>query len=164
VCRLWYCRLDSPVRPTAHGVCLLHYGIIMPIYRILADVVVAIHLALVVFIVIGMAAILLGIALKWRWVRNFWFRIVHLAMIATVVEKTILGVKCPLTVWEDQLRERAGETVEEGTFIGRMLHEILFWQVSPDTMTIVYYLFGLAILLVFIFAPPRWPWKRDSCN
>jgi hypothetical protein len=133
----------------------------MPIYRILADVVVAIHLALVGFIVIGLAAILLGIALKWRWVRNFWFRIIHLTMIATVVEKAILGIKCTLTEWEDQLREMAGETVEEGTFIGRMLHDILFWQVTPGMMrvlTIAYYLFGLAILLVFIFAPPRWPW------
>ncbi|MGA2796432.1 MAG: DUF2784 domain-containing protein [Thermoguttaceae bacterium] len=137
----------------------------MPIYRFLADVVVAIHLALVGFIVIGLAAILLGIACNWRWVRNFWFRIVHLAMIATVVEKTILGVKCLLTQWEDRLREMAGETVEEGTFIGRMLHEILFWQVSPDMMRVLrlaYYLFGLAILLVFIFAPPRWPWKQDN--
>ncbi len=81
-----------------------------------------------------MAAILLGIVLKWRWVRNFWFRIIHLAMIATVVEKTILGVKCPLTEWEDQLREMAGETVEEGTFIGRMLHGILFWDVPPGLL------------------------------
>jgi hypothetical protein len=134
----------------------------MLLYRILADVVVAIHLALVGFIVIGMAAILLGIALKWRWVRNFWFRIIHLAMIATVVEKTIMGVKCLLTVWENQLREMAGETVEEGTFIGRMLHGILFWDVSPDMLRIVYCLSGLAILLIFIFAPPHWPWKRDT--
>jgi len=141
---------------------LLHYGIIMLLYRILADAVVAIHLALVGFIAIGMAAILLGIALKWRWVRNFWFRIIHLAMIATVVEKTILGVSCPLSVWEDRLREKAGETVEEGTFIGRMLHGILFWDVSPGMLRIVYYLSGLAVLLVLIFAPPRWPWKRDG--
>jgi hypothetical protein len=83
-------------------------------------------------------------------------------MIATVVEKTVLGVKCLLTVWENQLREKAGETVEEGTFIGRMLHEILFWQVSPEILRIVYYLSGLAVLLIFIFAPPRWPWKRDA--
>jgi hypothetical protein len=119
---------------------------------------------LVGFIAIGMAAILLGIAFKWRWVRNFWFRIVHLAMIATVVEKTILGVSCPLTTWEDRLREKAGETIQEGTFIGRMLHNILFWQVSADTMSVVYLLFGLSVLLVFIFAPPRWPWKRIGCK
>ncbi len=135
----------------------------MPIYRILADVVVAIHLALVGFIVIGMAAILLGIVLKWRWVRNFWFRIIHLAMIATVVEKTILGVSCPLTDWEDQLRERAGETVRGGDiYRPDAARDLVLGCIAVDTMTIVYYLFGLAILLVFIFAPPRWPWKRDG--
>ena len=134
----------------------------MLIYRILADMVVAIHLILVGFIVIGMAAILLRIACKWRWVRNFWFRIIHLAMIATVVEKTVFGVKCLLTACENQLRERAGETVQEGTFIGRLLHGILFWDVSPVMLRIVYYLSGLAVLLIFIFAPPRWPWKRDG--
>jgi Protein of Unknown function (DUF2784) len=134
----------------------------MSIYSILADVVVAIHLALIAFIVIGMAAILLGIACKWRWVRNFWFRIIHLAMIATVVEKTILGVSCPLTDWEDQFREKAGEAVQGGTFIGRILHRMLFWQVSPEVLTIAYYLFGLAVLLIFIFAPPRRPWKQNG--
>jgi hypothetical protein len=133
----------------------------MLVYRLLADVVVAIHLALVGFIVIGMAAILLGIVCKWRWVRNFWFRIIHLAMIAIVVEKAILSVNCPLTDWENQLRERAGETVQEGTFIGRMLHGVLFWHVSSGMLTIVYYLFGLAVLLVFFLAPPRWPWKTQ---
>jgi hypothetical protein len=48
-----------------------------------------------------------------------------------------------------------------------MLHEILFWRVSPDMMRVLataYYLFGLAVLLVFIFASPRWPWKRDHCK
>jgi hypothetical protein len=133
----------------------------MLIYRMLADVVVTIHLALVGFIVMGMAAILLGIVLKWRWVRNFWFRTIHLAMIAVVVEKAILSVSCPLTDWENQLREMAGETVREGTFIGRMLHGVLFWDVSSGTLTIVYYLFGLAVLVVFFFAPPRWPWKKE---
>ncbi len=136
----------------------------MLMYRIFADIVVAVHLALVGFIVIAMAAIVLGIVLKWRWVRNFYFRTVHLAMIAIVVEKTILGVSCPLTDWEDQLRERAGETVLEGTFIGRLLHGILFWNVPQSTLAIFYYLFGLAVLLAFIFAPPRWPWKRTGPN
>jgi hypothetical protein len=82
-------------------------------------------------------------------------------MIAVVVEIAILSVSCPLTDWENQLREMAGETVREGTFIGRMLHGVLFWDVSSGTLTIVYYLFGLAVLVVFFFAPPRWPWKKE---
>jgi hypothetical protein len=132
----------------------------MNLYRILADSVVAVHLALVGFIVLGMVAILLGIVLKWRWVRNFWFRIIHLTMIATVVEKAIFGVSCTLTKWEDQLRDMAGETVRQGTFIGRMLHRLLFWQASPLVLEIAYYVFGMAVLLVFIFAPPTWPGRK----
>ena len=46
----------------------------MTVYRFLADAVLAVHFAYVAFVVLGMAAILLGIALGWRWVRNFWFR------------------------------------------------------------------------------------------
>jgi hypothetical protein len=129
----------------------------MLLYRILADFVVVFHLAFAGFIVLGMAAILLGIALKWQWVRNFWFRLIHLLAIAIVVEEALLGVICPLTDWEDQLREKAGDTVREGTFIGRLIQDFLFWDVPPNTLTIVYYLFGLAVLLTFFFAPPRWP-------
>ena len=55
-----------------------------------------------------MAAILAGIALRWAWVRNFWFRTIHLAMIAVVVAESLCGIVCPLTDWEDRLREAGG--------------------------------------------------------
>jgi hypothetical protein len=155
VCR-WLDKRTSISTKTAHGVCLL----LMSMYRLLADAVVAIHLALVGFIVIGMAAIVLGIALRRHWARNFYFRAIHLVMIAIVVEKAILGASCPLTDWEDQLREKAGETVAQGTFIGRLLHNILFWHVPQSTLNVVYCVFGLAVLLTFVLAPPRWPWRR----
>jgi len=93
---------------------------------------------------------------------EFWFRLIHLLMIVMVVEENLFGVLCPLTDWEDRLRLRAGETIQEGTFVGRLLHNLLFWDVSPGTLAIVYYLFGLAVLLIFLFAPPRWPWKKDG--
>ena len=137
----------------------------MLLYRILADLMVAIHLAFAGFLVLGMAAILLGIVLKWQWVRNFWFRATHLLLIATVVVETLLGFTCPLTDWEDRLREKAGEAVQGGTFIGRMLHKFLFWNIwdeSPRAMTIVYCLLGLAILAAFFYAPPRWPGRKGN--
>jgi hypothetical protein len=134
----------------------------MFIYRILADLVVILHLAFAGFVVLGMAAIMLGIVLKWQWVRNFWFRLIHLLAIAVVVEEELLGVICPLTDWEDNLRQLAGETVQKGTFIGRMVHDFLFWEASPKTFMIIYCLFGLAVLLVFFLAPPRWPRKNLS--
>jgi hypothetical protein len=52
--------------------------------RVMADIVVAVHAAYVAILVIGFAAILIGSAAQWRWVRNFYFRAAHLAMILLV--------------------------------------------------------------------------------
>ena len=69
----------------------------MAFYRFLADAVLVLHFAYVAFVVLGMAAILAGIALGWQWVRNFWFRGVHFLMIAAVAVESLLGILCPLT-------------------------------------------------------------------
>ena len=132
----------------------------MTFYRLLADLVVLLHFAFVALVVGGMAAILAGIALRWRWVRNFWFRIVHFLMIAVVVAESLCDVLCPLTGWENRLLELAGETHDSRSFIGRWIHRLLFVDVSTTTLTICYCVFGLAVLAALIFAPPRWPWKR----
>ncbi len=63
----------------------------------LADAVVIIHAAYVGFVVFGLAAILIGVALEWDWVRGFCFRLSHLVAIALVCLEAILGVMCPLT-------------------------------------------------------------------
>ena len=49
--------------------------------RVLADVIVVLHAAYVSFVVFGLAAILLGIVFRWSWVRNVWFRAIHLIAI-----------------------------------------------------------------------------------
>jgi hypothetical protein len=126
-------------------------------YGILADVIVVLHFAYVAFVVGGMAAILLGIVRRWSWVRNFWFRTIHLLMIAIVVVESLLGIVCPLTHWEDRLREVDGASTESGSFIGRWAHDLLFIDIPPWTMTVCYAVFGLAVLLAFLLAPPRWP-------
>ena len=133
----------------------------MNVYRFLADVVVVLHFGYVAFVVLGLAAILVGIALGWRWVRNFWFRMVHFLMIAVVVAESLCGVLCPLTEWEDRLRALGGEANEPGSFIGRWVGELLFVDASPGVLSACYCAFGLAVLLALIFAPPRWPRKRQ---
>ena len=131
----------------------------MNLYRILADAIVVMHLAYVAFVVLGMAAILVGLAFRQPWARNFWFRTTHFLMIAVVAAESLVGVLCPLTEWEDRLRELGGETAEPGSFVGRWTHAILFVDVSPSVFTVCYCIFGLAVLLTLIFAPPRWPWN-----
>jgi hypothetical protein len=56
----------------------------------LADAVLVVHAALVLFIVGGLFAIWLGAAFNWRWVRGRGFRGVHLAAIGVVALLALL--------------------------------------------------------------------------
>ena len=77
-------------------------------YRALADAVLILHLGVVLFIVGGLVLILAGGRLQWAWVRNFRFRVLHLAAIAYVVVTTWFGIDCGLTVLEQSLRAGLG--------------------------------------------------------
>jgi hypothetical protein len=124
-------------------------------YRLLADLIVAVHAAYVGFVVIGLVLILVGIARGWRWVRNCWFRVAHLVAILIVAVEAIFDIACPLTVWEFRLRAWGGQTVNNGTFIGNLLHELIFYEAPPWAFTTAYVGFALLVALTFVLAPPR---------
>jgi Protein of Unknown function (DUF2784) len=123
--------------------------------RLLADLVVVAHAAYFSFVVLGLVAILAGIAFRWNWVRNPWFRWIHLSMIGIVVAEVFARVPCPLTVWERQLREGAGQVAYAGDFIGYWTHRLLFFRAEPWVINVAHTVFGLAVLAAFILAPPR---------
>jgi hypothetical protein len=125
-------------------------------YGFLADVVVGFHFAYVAFVVGGELMILLGLACHWQWVRNLWFRLTHLLFIGVVAAEAVLGMACPLTVWEDGLRELAGQTVQGESFLGRLLHNMLFIPIPPAWIPVLHIGFGVLVLLTFVLAPPRW--------
>ncbi len=77
----------------------------MPWAKLLADFIVVFHAMYFSFVVFGLVLILLGIAFRWGWVRNFWFRALHLTTIGIVVLEALVGMTCPLTDWEQRLRE-----------------------------------------------------------
>ncbi len=125
-------------------------------YRVLADLTVVAHFAYVMFVILGLLITLIGGALKWKWVRNRWFRGIHLAMILVVVLEAWLGITCPLTTWEKQLRLRAGEETYQGDFIASWVHDALFFQAQPWVFTVCYTVFGVLVLLTLFLVPPRW--------
>lgn len=131
-------------------------------YSILADVIVVIHLAYVSFVVVGQLAILLGAALKWSWIRNLWFRLAHLASIAVVAAEAVLGIVCPLTRWENQLRRLAGETIDGQSFVARWTHAIMFYRWPEHVFTTIYIAFAAAVLLTLWLVPPHWKRNTDS--
>ncbi len=131
-------------------------------YRFLADVVVIAHLAFVAFVILALLCIVIGAWFGWQWVRNLWFRLIHVGMVAVVVIQSILGIACPLTTLEKHLRLRADEAVYPGSFLGHWAHELLFFDAPPWVFTVIYCLFGSLVLVSLFVAPPRWVFSR-SC-
>jgi hypothetical protein len=126
-------------------------------YPILADAVVIIHAAYVAFVVFGLAAILIGAAMNWRWTRSLAFRITHLAAIALVCLESIVGVMCPLTSLENSMRQRAGATRYPDDFVAYWAHRMIFYNFPPWIFTIAYISFAILVAITFIAIPPQKP-------
>jgi polyferredoxin len=126
------------------------------LYRILADVVVVLHAGVVLFVVLGLAAVLVGGLREWGWVRNAWFRTTHLLTILVIVVQAWCGVLCPLTIWEQQLRRAAGQQTYQGAFIANLVHDLLFVEAPAWVLTALYTAFGAVVLVSLLLVPPRW--------
>jgi len=104
--------------------------------RILADLVLLLHLAVVLFVVGGLAAVVLGHRQGWAWVRNLPFRLAHLAAIGVVAVQ-------------------AGGVGYQRGFIEHWVHAVLFHEAPPWVFTLAYTLFALLVALAWWRCPPR---------
>ncbi len=116
----------------------------------LADTVVVVHFLIVLFIVAGLPVIYLGVALSWAWVRSRAWRALHLAAILFVAAESLLGIACPLTVWEDALRSRQSA----GGFIERWIHRVMFFDAPTWAFTLAYLAFAALVLATWVVVPP----------
>ena len=124
-------------------------------YGLWADAIGVVHALFVLFVVGGQALILAGWGLAWGWTRDRVFRYAHLAAIAYVVFQQWLGRWCPLTIWESELRLKAGQQGYEAGFIAHWLDRLLYYSAPGWVFTTVYTAFGLIVAATFVFYPPR---------
>ena len=125
------------------------------LFILAADAVLLLHVLVVIFIVLGLALIFVGNVLTWRWVRNPWFRLLHLLAICVVVLLSWLSFMCPLTTIEMALRGRAGDIAYSGSFISHWLETILYYQAPPWIFVICYTLFGIIVVVSWFLVRPR---------
>lgn len=124
-------------------------------FALLADIIVVLHSCYVAFTVGGEIAILMGGWLRWGWVRNLPFRIVHLASVVLVAVEALARESCPLTVWEYRLRMLAGQRVEgQISFIGRLVRSLIFYDFPAWVFLTAYVAFAVAVGLTFVFVAP----------
>ena len=118
------------------------------IYRILADVVMLVHFAFVIFV--GVGAFLL---LRWRWLA--W---VHAPCAVYGAAIELFRWICPLSPLEWKLREMGGGTGVSGSFIEHYLEGVLY----PKNLDDIHLILGAIIVAVngavyaWVFLRRRW--------
>jgi polyferredoxin len=116
----------------------------------LAGAVVVIHFLIVLFVVAGVPVIYVGAARGWAWVRSRLWRLVHLCAIFIIAAESVLGIACPLTIWEDRLRGREIAT----RFIERWIDRVLFYEAPGWVFTLAYVAFAALVLVTWVAVPP----------
>jgi len=119
---------------------------------VLADAILVVHFAFVLFVVLGFALVLFGGALGWRWVRNRAFRYAHIAATVFVAFEALAGIACPLTVWENALRHASPEAP---SFVGRWVSRLLYYNLPEWVFTVAYVLFATAVVVTLWLVPPE---------
>lgn len=118
-----------------------------------ADLILILHFGFVLFVAGALPLIWIGAIANWNWIRNFHFRLAHLAAILVVSAEAVAGIWCPLTLWEDALRG-----VDQGkSFIARWLHAVLFYELPPWVFTATYLAFATLVALTWWRVPPHRP-------
>lgn len=131
-------------------------------YRILADLVLAVHVLFVAFVILGLIAVIIGSFMKWQWVRNLWFRLAHLLGIEIVVAQAWAGIICPLTTLEMWLRRLGGDPGYQGSFIQYWLQRLLYYDAPEWVFIAAYSTFGLLVVLTWLFCPPRFSSRKQK--
>jgi Protein of Unknown function (DUF2784) len=86
------------------------------LYRAAADAVLALHLAFILYVVAG--ALLVA---RYRW--TIW---IHLPAAAWGAAVELSGAICPLTYWENALRNRAGDAGYAESFVEHYLLPVVY--------------------------------------
>ena len=123
-------------------------------YSALATAILVAHAAFVAFVVFTLPCIYIGKFMRWRWVRLFWLRVLHLIGICIVMAQAWAGMICPLTTLEMWLRKQDGLTTYTGSFIAHWLQTIIYWDLPSWVFTAAYSLFALLVMAAWYFVPP----------
>lgn len=121
----------------------------------LADAVLLVHALFIVFVIGGFLLTVIGIWLRWVWVRSPLFRVLHLAAILLVVAQAWVGVWCPLTTWENALREAAGHDGYRTSFVAHWMQRLIYYDAPRWVFTLAYTAFAALVILTWILVPPR---------
>ena len=133
---------------------------------ILADTILVTHFIIAAYLTLGLPIIWLGKVFGRQFIHNPWFRYSHAGLMGFVLAESLIGMFCPLTIWEGDLRRTAGKPAagHNESFISYWLGELLFHDFSETAYSVAYGLFFLLIALTFLYIPVRKTGKKCRNN
>ena len=105
----------------------------------MVELVLGFHFIIVLYLVLGFP---IGL-----YFNNRLFRIVHASWLAAVSLLMLLGIPCPLTIWEETLRQ---SPVYEGSFIASWMSRIIYLD-EMDPQHVVWMDMAFAVLVMTSF-------------
>ncbi|NLD54352.1 MAG: DUF2784 domain-containing protein [Burkholderiaceae bacterium] len=126
-------------------------------WQLLADLVLALHVAVAAFVVGYPILVVTGAVRGRRGLDGIGLRLCHVVLAAVVATQSWLGTVCPLTTLESWLRRHAGESPYEKGFIESWLGALLFHDAPPWAFTAAYTLFALLVVAMWWRFPPSVP-------
>ena len=118
---------------------------------LLAEAVLAIHLAVIVFNVAGLAVIPLGAWRGWAWTRIVSWRALHVASWAAVALQALLGRACFLTLWQDALNAQGPQP----PLAQRWVNGLIYWPLPIWVFSGLYLALFAAVLGLWAWPPTR---------
>ena len=116
----------------------------------IADIVLVFHFAIVIFITFGFFLIPIGYKFNWIWVKHLKLRMFHFGMMTFVTFESLLGITCPLTLFENNLRG----INEYTSFISYWVHQIIYWDLPSQFFIILYCVVLVWAFLLWKLFPP----------
>ena len=123
--------------------------------RILADFIILMHLAWIVFMLVGFVLTVRGFFMK-QFFDRWLFRSLHLCGILYVGFLAMLGRSCPLTILENSLRMKQDPTsAYPGLFIVHYVEKLVYPDVNPFVILLPTVVIAVFTVAAFVLRPPR---------
>lgn len=113
--------------------------------------VLAVHLAVIVFNVAGLILIPLGARRGWRFVRRRDLRLLHLLSLTVLALQAVLGRACFLTILQSRLEGRVGRTPP---LLAHWIDRVIYWPLPLAFFTALYVAVWIYVLALWYFVPP----------
>jgi hypothetical protein len=123
--------------------------------RIAAVAVLYFHFTVVAFNVFWLLAVPIGSWLGWRFVRNYTWRIAHIAALILVAAQAVAGRLCFLTIVQEYLQGRAGAEMGTPSLLTRIVSRAIYWPLPDWAFAPLYVVALVFAALLWRFVPPR---------